>query len=141
MCFRLCFCMSYFLEKAWPQYGQLNRFPSPLGAAAVVPALAVAVAEAEPFLPALSLVDASTDLPLLPIDGVGISCCCCLPRAATAAELLSALEGRPTFLGLATVAPGVATTRALAGVAPLAGLALLPLVVLAIAAAAGDSKK
>ena len=137
MCFRLCFCMSYFLEKAWPQYGQLNRFPSPPG----VPAAAAAEAEAEPFLPVLLLFCASVDLPLLPVEGVegvGISC---LPRAATAAEPLSAFEGRPTFLGLATVAPGVATTRALAGVAPLAGLALLPLVVLAIAAAAGDSKK
>ena len=128
--------MSYFLEKAWPQYGQLNRFPSPLDETA---AAAPAVAEAELFLPALMLFGASADLPLLPVDGgVGISCCCCLPRAAAAAEWLSALGGRPTFLGLATVAPGVATNRALVGLAPLAGLALLPLVVLAIDAAKSE---
>ena len=84
---------------------------------------------------------ASAGLPPLapPADGgVGISC---LPLAvaAAAAGWLSAFGGLPAFLGLARAAPGVATTRALlAGAAPLAGLALLPLVVLAIASAKSE---
>ena len=82
---------------------------------------------------------ASAGLPPLapPADGgVGISC---LPLAVAAAGWLSAFGGLPAFLGLARAAPGVATTRALlAGAAPLAGLALLPLVVLAIASAKSE---
>ena len=86
---------------------------------------------------ALMLPGASADFPLAPVDGgVGISC---FPRPLlAAAAALSAFGGRPTFLGLGSVAPGVATNRALAGAAPLAGLALLPLVVLVIAAAKSE---
>jgi hypothetical protein len=104
--------MSYLRENAWPQYGQLNfRLLSPLPLPLT-------------FLPFFVGVD---DL-LLFCGGVGISCsCCCL-------LMVSALGGRPTFLGL--LLPGVATT-AVAAFEPLAGealvgLALLPLVVLAI---------
>ena len=119
--------MSYFREKAWPQYGQLNRFPSPDPPVAAVAAAAVLLLLTLVLLLLLLL------LPLVPVDGgVGISCCCSLPEF---------LGGRPTFLGLATFAPGVATTRALAVAGALAGLALLPLVVLAIVVLRRGSKK